>query len=276
METHTHTHTEGPLADRIARAGLTDPDLACLAEAGIDSCGETLACLADAGIDLRGETLWGLVAAGIDSCGETLACLADAGIDLRGETLWGLVAAGVDLTDATPAGLHREGIDLRGETLSELAAAGVDLGGLSRGDLRSATLADLTGTDLRGLEVPDLVALGVDLTSMMRADLPAAGIRPLPADVPVVPDLHERMADAVGADGEHLRMQRWHSGCGTVHCRAGWAVVLAGEAGRALERRYDTPSAATMIYLVSDPEYPLPDWYGDDADALASIRAAAV
>ena len=132
------------------------------------------------------------------------------------------------------------------------------------------TPAALAGETLTGLH-----DAGVDLTGMMRADLTAAGIRPLPAAVPLVPDLHERMADAVGVGGEHLRMRRWHSDCGTAHCRAGWAVVLAGEAGRALERRYGTPAAAAMIYLVSDPEYPLPDWYERSADALASIRAAA-
>jgi hypothetical protein len=47
-------------------------------------------------------------------------------------------------------------------------------------------------------------------------------------------------------------MGRWHT-CENTHCRAGWAVALAGPEGRALEQFYDTPLAAMMIYDASDP-----------------------
>ena len=42
-------------------------------------------------------------------------------------------------------------------------------------------------------------------------------------------------------------MSTWH-GCENTHCWAGWIVTLAGDKGEALERRFDTPLAAMMIY----------------------------
>jgi hypothetical protein len=47
-------------------------------------------------------------------------------------------------------------------------------------------------------------------------------------------------------------MGNWHT-CETTHCRAGWVVYLAGEAGYALEKKTSTLFAAMMIYKVSDP-----------------------
>jgi hypothetical protein len=49
-------------------------------------------------------------------------------------------------------------------------------------------------------------------------------------------------------------MDSWHK-CEQKHCRAGWAVALAGEAGKALEAFFDTPLAAMKIYDASDPNY---------------------
>ena len=45
-------------------------------------------------------------------------------------------------------------------------------------------------------------------------------------------------------------MSRWHT-CDTTHCRAGWVVVLAGEAGKELEAKTDTCFAAMTIYNAS-------------------------
>ena len=217
--------------------------------------GATLADLRIARVNLTGATLMELRIAQVDLTGATLADLQDAGIDLRREPLDALVG---------------EHIDLRGVPWADLADAQVDLT-----DTTLAELAD-AGIDLRGVTVADLGEAMVDLHGVTLADLTAAGIQPLPADVPVVPDLHRQMAEAVGTAGEHLAMRDWHDPCGTVHCRAGWAVELAGEAGWNLQRRYgSTPTAATMIYLASDPDYPLPSWYQSDDAALASIQEAA-
>jgi hypothetical protein len=45
-------------------------------------------------------------------------------------------------------------------------------------------------------------------------------------------------------------MSTWHT-CDTTHCRAGWVVVLAGEAGKELESKTDTCFAAMTIYNAS-------------------------
>jgi hypothetical protein len=72
-------------------------------------------------------------------------------------------------------------------------------------------------------------------------------------------------------------MSRWHSSCGTAHCRAGWAVHLAGEAGYELERRLGTSVAGALITIASCPslEGRVPDWHAKDAVAAAEILALA-
>jgi hypothetical protein len=47
-------------------------------------------------------------------------------------------------------------------------------------------------------------------------------------------------------------MGSWHS-CDTTHCRAGWVVHLAGDAGKELEAKTSTRFAALLIYKASDP-----------------------
>jgi hypothetical protein len=47
-------------------------------------------------------------------------------------------------------------------------------------------------------------------------------------------------------------MRSWHSDCGTKHCFAGWAVTLAGEAGKAAEGRLETAPAARLLLGGSD------------------------
>ena len=47
-------------------------------------------------------------------------------------------------------------------------------------------------------------------------------------------------------------MSSWHT-CDTTHCRAGWVVVLAGDAGKALEIVTSTEFAAKQIYKASSP-----------------------
>ena len=51
-------------------------------------------------------------------------------------------------------------------------------------------------------------------------------------DVPVIADIDAAIEDAIYAGGV-LDMSEWHGvdnhWCGTTHCRAGWAVHIAGE-----------------------------------------------
>ena len=74
-------------------------------------------------------------------------------------------------------------------------------------------------------------------------------------------------------------MGTWHNVCGTAHCRAGWAVHLAGEAGYDLERFYggDTLIAAMMIYDASDPSFKINPcrFFDEKDDALDDMKALA-
>ena len=95
------------------------------------------------------------------------------------------------------------------------------------------------------------------------------------ADVPKIDDIHRRVYDAARRPGA-LDMTIWHANCGKAHCRAGWVVNLAGEAGAALEEKIDTPAAAALIYQVSDLEMAAdPDWYASNAAALDDMARLA-
>lgn len=91
-------------------------------------------------------------------------------------------------------------------------------------------------------------------------------------EVPVVEQLdsriHAAVTDGVGA----LEMNSWHT-CDTTHCRAGWAVQLAGPAGKALEDRLGTPAAAAMIYMTSVGR--VPSFYATNKAAMADLRECA-
>lgn len=70
-------------------------------------------------------------------------------------------------------------------------------------------------------------------------------------------------------------MSDWHT-CETTHCRAGWIVYLAGEAGKMLESIISTPTAAALIYIASDPKInKIPDFYDYNEKALEDMKRLA-
>jgi carbonic anhydrase/acetyltransferase-like protein (isoleucine patch superfamily) len=91
---------------------------------------------------------------------------------------------------------------------------------------------------------------------------------------PVVPHIDAAILAAVKGRKGALRMDRWHT-CDTTHCRAGWAIRLAGEDGKRLERVYGPEMAGTIIYQRSRPGRCVPDFYASDWEALADIRECA-
>lgn len=93
--------------------------------------------------------------------------------------------------------------------------------------------------------------------------------------IPVVANLHQRIYEAASAPGA-LEMGTWHT-CDKTHCRAGWTVTLAGEAGRKLESFFNTELAAMMIYDASCPGFKInPARFFDDNDvALADMKKLA-
>ena len=91
--------------------------------------------------------------------------------------------------------------------------------------------------------------------------------------VPVIPNIDAAIYAAARAP-QALAMDAWHT-CGTTHCRAGWAVHLAGEAGYALERFHDTALAAMLIHRASgSPISPARFFESSDA-ALEDMRKRA-
>ena len=71
-----------------------------------------------------------------------------------------------------------------------------------------------------------------------------------------------------------LDMSTWHT-CNTTHCRAGWVVHLASEAGYALERFHNTLLAAQLIYRASGSPINPCRFYDGDNDALADMKRMA-
>ena len=69
-------------------------------------------------------------------------------------------------------------------------------------------------------------------------------------------------------------MGDWHS-CETTHCRAGWAVHLAGPAGYALEKATSPVFAAQQIYKASGYEISPVRFFDDNEKALADMKRLA-
>ncbi len=89
--------------------------------------------------------------------------------------------------------------------------------------------------------------------------------------VPRIENIHQKVRDAVTAEGNKLNMGDWHS-CDTTHCRAGWVVHLAGPAGYALEKLTSTEFAAKMIYGESSPiKVSPPRFFEGQEKAMADI-----
>jgi hypothetical protein len=149
-------------------------------------------------------------------------------------------------------------------------------------DLVECYRADLQGANLRwfnlrGACLADAIMTGADLSgaNLKDADLSCANLKGavgLP-DAPVVPDIDAAILAAIETPGNALNMPRWHT-CETTHCRAGWAIVLAGEAGRDLELALGPNAAAALIYAASG-SHPVPDWHASNAQALADLRKRA-
>lgn len=108
----------------------------------------------------------------------------------------------------------------------------------------------------------------------LKGDPTSEGVPGAPP-VPVIPDIHRAVYAAV-TQPRALDMSTWHK-CETTHCRAGWVVTLAGEAGRVLERFHNTPLAAQLIYLASDPANPVAPtrFYETNEVALADMKRLA-
>jgi hypothetical protein len=161
-----------------------------------------------------------------------------------------------DLSKANLIGANLSGANLIGANLSKADLIGADLSG-----------ANLSGADLSGA---NLIVANLRGANLIVANLREANL----SEAPKIENIHKAIYAAASADGA-LNMGEWHT-CETTHCRAGWAVHLAGEAGRALENKIGTAAAGALIYLASDPTLErVPNWYASNDKALADMKALA-
>jgi hypothetical protein len=229
-----------------------------------------------------------------------------SGTNLTDANLAGANLSGANLADAYLADAYLEGADLSyanlsgadlsGAYLTDADLAGANLAGanLARADLAGANLAgaNLARADLAGAYLADAYlegALGLDLSKHEEPKKPyernhglsvcaarreyANRYRSRHPDVPIVEHLDQRILDAVTTGGGVLNMCAWHK-CDTTHCRAGWAIHLAGMAGYELERKLgDSGRAGRAIYMASTGRSP--DFSATNAKALEDIRRCA-
>jgi hypothetical protein len=178
--------------------------------------------------------------------------------------LSGAYLSGADLRDANLSGANLRGADLRDANLS-----GANLSGA---DLRDADLSDanLSDANLRGADLSGAYLSGADQKELTREEYAQRALkyRERHPEVPVVPELDATICRIVTSGEGTLDMSGWHQ-CKTSHCRAGWAIHLAGEAGYAVEDKYDSLRAGLMIYRASTGR--VPDFFADNKSALADI-----
>lgn len=99
----------------------------------------------------------------------------------------------------------------------------------------------------------------------------------------IVPNIDAAILAQIESNPKMFSMGSWHGDekcnaenwCGTTHCRAGFAICLAGEPGFALRNKYGNEVAGRIIYAASRPDLPLPNFHATDRAALADLRAAA-
>jgi uncharacterized protein YjbI with pentapeptide repeats len=186
------------------------------------------------------------------------AYLRDA--DLGGADLGRADLGDADLGGADLGGANLRGANLGGAYLRDADLGGADLGGADLGD------ADLGGANLGGADLRDADLRDADLgdADLRRAYLPTKQ---------KIDNLDGKILAAIDAGGA-LRMDEWHT-CESTHCRAGWAITLAGGAGRVLEEIYGPSVAGALIYAASYPDLPVPDFTVTNGAAMADMRSRA-
>lgn len=93
-------------------------------------------------------------------------------------------------------------------------------------------------------------------------------------EIPVIENIHQQIYAAVSAQPGSLNMSSWHT-CETTHCRAGWVVHLAGDAGAKLEEFHNTDLAARLIYRASGFDINPARFHDSNEDALADMKRLA-
>lgn len=98
----------------------------------------------------------------------------------------------------------------------------------------------------------------------------------LTGEIPIVENIDGKMLRMVGGKGEYLQAGNLRlRECG-IQSRVGWAIILAGVAGRELARRVGDYAAGHLIYRASRPDRSEPDFLLDHGETLRNIREDAL
>jgi hypothetical protein len=259
-----------PIRTALTRACLVGANLvdANLAGANLADANLVDANLADANFARAN-----LVGANLAHANLVDANLADA--DLAGAYLAHANLVGANLARADLVGADLVGADLAGADL-----VGADLAGayLAHANLVDANLVDArnvpTGVGRTDPPTPYHRATTA-ADRRKRSEERALRYREAHPDVPVVPQLDAKILEQVTNGVGMLDMTDWHHGdaCGTTHCRAGWAVFLAGSAGAELERTTSPEHAGRAIYLASTGR--VPNFFASTDRALEDLKRCA-
>ena len=159
------------------------------------------------------------------------------GADLQGAYLQGAYLQGAVLQRADLQRADLQCADLRGADLrcAYLRGAVLQRADLQRADLRGA---DLRCAYLRGAVLQGAYLRGVNLQG-------AIGL-------PIAADAQERLRAVATAalQPNALEMETWHT-CETTHYMAGWAIHLAGEPGKIMEKMLG-PEVTGLLLLGSE------------------------
>lgn len=105
-------------------------------------------------------------------------------------------------------------------------------------------------------------------------------------EIPVVKDLDKKILTQVINKPESFDMGWWHKDkegcsiykagdrCGTTHCRAGWAIHLAGKKGYDFEKKVGSPDIAGALIYAKSAGY-VPDFGADEEDAITDLALRA-
>ena len=227
--------------------------------------------------NLAGADLTGADLAGADLTG---ANLADA--DLTGADLAGADLTGANLADANLADANLADADLTGANLTGANLADADLTGARNKPKSLASHVDPSEPYVRRPHADSTDAAAWLAGRRERQLKRAADYRLAHPNVPVVECIDARILEQIQKPGCILDMSQWHGGesytdgsaCGTSHCRAGWAVMIAGPAGLALERELGSAlEAGRAIYLASTGR--VPHFFASDERALEDLKEQA-
>ena len=94
------------------------------------------------------------------------------------------------------------------------------------------------------------------------------------ADVSAIEMIDSKILEAIGENPSNIPMGSWHT-CETAHCRSGWAITLAGQKGKDLEKKIGPSAAGALIYAASRPGKPVPNFYASTEEAFADIKKCA-